>query len=97
MELIFYFLLLYLFIIISLYTFDPTLKMFTEYIKDIKFVIFTIFSTSLFIFIIKLVYVFVYNKYLKRFEIDNNKNTDMELDSPSNAFIRSSSGLEDEK
>ena len=85
-----------IFIIIRFYAFDANLRYATESIKDIKFVIFTIFSTSLFIFIIKLVYVFVYNKYLNKFEIDNNKKADMELDSPSNVFIRSSSGLEDE-
>lgn len=87
-----------IFIIISFYAFNASLRRAVESIKDLKFVIFTIFSTSLFIFIIKLAYVFVYNKYLKRFEIDNNKKTEsMDLDSPSNIFIRSSSGVEDEK
>lgn len=49
--------------------------------RDFQFLIWTIFAVSLFTFIIKLAYVFIYNKYLKKFEIKDIKDiNDKDLD-----------------
>ena len=58
-------------IIIFFYTFDSTLKYATNNSKDIQFILFTILSASIFNFLIKLVYVFIYNKHFKNKNVEN--------------------------
>lgn len=62
-----------LFIIIALYTFNPDIAYSIDNVKDLKFVIFMSSSTLFLTFIIKLVYVFIYNKYFKTFDLDSTK------------------------
>ena len=54
-----------IFIIVFFYTFDWMLIYAAKNLKDIQFVLFTILSVSIFNFLIKLIYVFIYNKYFK--------------------------------
>ena len=62
-----------LFIIIALYTFNPDIRYAVDNVKDLKFVIFMTSSTLFLTFILKLVYVFIYNKYFKGFDLDSTK------------------------
>ena len=69
-------------VIIVLYTLDPDLCYIVNNIKDIKFVLFTGSSAMFLTFIIKLVYIFVYNKYFKISDIDSTEklgSLDLEL------------------
>ena len=65
--------------LICLFSVDFYLKRKIEYSKDYKFGIFTTASLMFLTFIIKLIYVFVYDKYLKKNEKMKNKD-DMDLD-----------------
>ena len=58
-------------VIFVLHTLDPDLCYIVNNIKDIKFVLFTGSSAMFLTFIIKLVYIFVYNKYFKISDIDS--------------------------
>ena len=60
-------------VIIILHTIDPDLCFIVDNIKDIAFVLFTGSSVMFLTFIIKLVYIFVYNKHFKTLDIDSNK------------------------
>ena len=59
--------------IIILYTIDPDLCFIIDNIKDITFVLFTGSSAMFLTFIIKLVYIFIYNKYFKNFAQESDK------------------------
>ena len=60
-------------VIIILYTVNPDLCYIINNIKDITFVLFTGSKVMFLTFIIKLVYIFVYNKYFKTFDVESNK------------------------
>ena len=60
-------------VIIILYTLDPDLCFIIDNIKDITFVLFTGSSAMFLTFIIKLVYIFIYNKYFKNFAQESDK------------------------
>jgi hypothetical protein len=60
-------------VIIILYTIDPDLCFIIDNIKDITFVLFTGSSAMFLTFIIKLVYIFIYNKYFKNFAQESDK------------------------
>ena len=60
-------------VIIILYTVNPDLCYIINNIKDITFVLFTGSTVMFLTFIIKLVYIFVYNKYFKTFDVESNK------------------------
>ena len=70
---IFILIILPLIIIILLYTVSNDIKYAVDNVKELKFVLFTGSSTLFLTFIIKLVYVFIYNKYFKNFDFDNGK------------------------
>jgi len=75
-----------IFIIVFFYTFDWMLIYAAKNLKDIQFVLFTILSVSIFNFLIKLIYVFIYNKYFKIARKKKVENIDLD-------YI----GMEDEK
>ena len=59
-----------------LFTFDPNIKYAIETTKDFKFVLFTFSSVLIFTFIIKLIYVIVFNRYFKSLGSDATKKID---------------------
>ena len=69
-----------LIVIILSYTFDPTLRIIIDMIKDIKLIIFAPSSILFFIFLIKLVYFFAYNKFSEKYDLNNKKIENMDLD-----------------
>ena len=75
-----------IFIIVFFYTFNWMLIYAAKNLKDIQFVLFTIFSVSIFNFLMKLIYVFIYNKYFKIASKKKVENIDLD-------YI----GMEDEK
>ena len=75
-----------IFIIVFFYTFNWMLIYAAKNLKDIQFVLFTILSVSIFNFLIKLIYVFIYNKYFKIARKKKVENIDLD-------YI----GMEDEK
>ena len=81
--------LLPIFIIIFMYAFSADVRYAVDNITDIKFVLFTFCSALFLTFIIKLVYIFIYNKYSRKFELVDEKRVE-ELDS---GYM----GIEDEK
>ena len=60
-------------IIIILYTVDPDLTYLINNFRDIQFVIFTGAAALFITFIIKLVYIFIYNKYLWKINLSNSQ------------------------
>lgn len=69
-------------IIICFYVIDSDLRYTVVTTRDIRFAIFTFLSLCLLIFLIKLVYIFIYNKFFKKYELLENKKMDeMMLDS----------------
>ena len=81
--------LLPIFIIIFMYALSADVRYAVNNITDIKFVLFTFCSALFLTFIIKLVYIFIYNKYSRKFELVDEKRVE-ELDS---GYM----GIEDEK
>ena len=69
-----------LIVIILSYTFDPPLRIIIDMIKDIKLIIFAPSSILFFIFLIKLVYFFAYNKFSEKYDLNNKKIENMDLD-----------------
>ena len=59
-----------------LFTFDANIKYAIETTKDFKFVLFTFSSVLIFTFIIKLIYVIVFNRYFKSLGSDATKKID---------------------
>ena len=68
------------FLIISFYVFNSNIRYLAENSKDIKFLIWTTFSTTLLTFIVKLIYVFVYNKFFRKYEGKNIPDIGKDLD-----------------
>jgi CubicO group peptidase (beta-lactamase class C family) len=69
-------------IIICFYVIDSDLRYTVVTTRDIRFAIFTFLSLCLLIFLVKLVYIFIYNKFFKKYELLENKKMDeMMLDS----------------
>ena len=68
-----------LFIIIILYTADPSISYAFSNLRDAKFVVFTSCSLLFLTFLIKLIYVFIFDKYLKSLEIESIPNKDEAL------------------
>ena len=66
-------------IIICFYTADDELKRKTENTRDYKFGLFTVFSTCLLIFLIKLVYMLLFDKYIKINESSEEKKSNSEM------------------
>ena len=64
--------------IIIFYTVNPTIKMVIDMVKDLKFIIFAPSSILFFIFIIKLGYFFVYNKFFEKYDLSNKNNENMD-------------------
>ena len=69
-----------IFFIIIFYAINPTLRILIDMSKDIKFIVFTPTSILFFIFIIKLVYIFIYNKLSKKYDLSSNKIENLDLD-----------------
>ena len=68
-----------LFIIIILYTADPSISYAFSNLRDAKFVVFTSCSLLFLTFLIKLIYVFIFDKHLKSLEIESIPNKDEAL------------------
>ena len=60
-------------LIIFLNTFNNDIKYTVNNIKDVKFVLFTFSSASILTFIIKIIYIFLFNKYFKSLGNDATK------------------------
>ena len=67
-------------IIICFYTVDSDLKYTTVTTRDIRFGIFSTLSFALLIFIVKLVYVFIYEKYFKKYDTKDKRVEDLSID-----------------
>ena len=74
-------LILYPFIaIIFFYCYNSNIRYLAENSKDMKFFIWSTFVVTISTFILKLIYVFIYNKYFKKYEDINPKDVDKEVD-----------------
>ena len=68
-------------IIICFYVVDSNVRYTVVTTRDIRFAIFSLFSLCLLIFLVKLVYIFIYNKFFRKYELLENKNIeDVNLD-----------------
>ena len=77
---IFILIILPIIIIIVLYTADPDITYMIDNLKDAQFVLFTSASALFMTFIIKLVYIFIYNKYCKKERpLSNSESNDYDL------------------
>ena len=68
-------------IIICFYVVDSNVRYTVVTTRDIRFAIFSLFSLCLLIFLVKLAYIFIYNKFFRKYELLENKNIeDVNLD-----------------
>ncbi len=67
-------------IIICIYTLDSGLKYTTVTTRDIRFGIFSTLSLALLVFIVKLVYVFIYEKYFKKYDTKERRVDDLSIE-----------------